>query len=65
MMEDEMHLFFLCPFAKAAWFFHPWFITTEVFAADHHSVTSIIEANMSSGHPNVFVVNKYTFLCCP
>jgi hypothetical protein len=23
-VEDEMHLFFLCPFSKAAWYCHPW-----------------------------------------
>jgi hypothetical protein len=64
MLEDEMHLFFLCPFAKAAWYSHPWFIRTEVLAADHHSVTSIIQAIMSSGHPYISVVNMYTFLWC-
>ena len=59
-----MHLFFLCHFAKAAWFSQPWFIRTEVFAVDHHSVSSMIQAILSSGHPNVSVVNLYTFLWC-
>jgi hypothetical protein len=49
---------------KAAWFSHPWFIRIEVFAPDHHFVTSIIHAIMFFGHPNVSVVNMYTFLWC-
>jgi hypothetical protein len=28
--EDDMHMFFLCPFAKAVWFAAPWHLRSEV-----------------------------------
>jgi hypothetical protein len=62
--EDEVHLFFLCPFAKAAWFSFPWFIRTEIYATDNHSIPSIVHAIISSGHPHATVAKVYTFLWC-
>jgi hypothetical protein len=40
--ENEVYLFFLCPFAKAAWFTSPWHIRSEAYATNHHSVPAII-----------------------
>jgi hypothetical protein len=50
-VQDEMHLFFLCPFSKAVWYCHPWYIRTEALAALHHSVPQMIHAFLSLGHP--------------
>jgi hypothetical protein len=46
-----MHLLFLCPFSKAAWFSHPWYIRSEALATTHRSIPEIIHAIFSSGHP--------------
>jgi ribonuclease HI len=63
-MKDEMHMLFLCPFSKAAWFCNPWFIKTESFAAVHHSIPDMINALLSSNHPHINTKNLYTFLWC-
>jgi hypothetical protein len=59
-----MHMLFLCPFAKAAWFCKPWFIKTELLAAAHPSMPDIIHALLSCGHPNINPTNLCTFLWC-
>jgi hypothetical protein len=63
-MEDEMHMLFLCPFSKAAWFSSPWFLRIEVFAANHNSVPQMIQAFLTSAHPQVNITSLYTFLWC-
>ncbi|XBI37679.1 hypothetical protein VPH35_122919 [Triticum aestivum] len=60
-LEDEMHMFFLCHFSKAAWFSSPWFIRTEVIAANHYSTPQIIQALLTSAHPYIKVTSLYTF----
>ena len=62
VVEDEMHIFFLCQNSKAAWFSKPWFIKTEFIAQHNTSVPSIIQFILSSNHPNANLVNLYTFL---
>ena len=37
-VEDEVHMIFLCPFSKAAWFSNPRFIIIELLATVHHSI---------------------------
>lgn len=62
--EDEMHLFFLCPFAKAAWYSFPWFIKSDFIAQHNSSVSQMIQALLTSNHPQINVVSLYTFLWC-
>jgi hypothetical protein len=63
-IEDEMHMIFICPFSKAAWFSSLWFIKTWIFAATHHSVPEIIQALLASARPLVNTTSLYTFLWC-
>jgi hypothetical protein len=62
--EDEMHMLFLCPYSKAAWFCSPWFIKTEILAANNHSVPDMIQSLLNSGHPQINLTSLYTFLWC-
>lgn len=59
-----MHLFFLCSFAKAAWFAHPWYIRTESLVANYTSVADIILALTTSNHPHATIPNIFTFMWC-
>ena len=61
-IEDEMHILFLCPFSKAAWFCHPWYLRTEILATLHHNVADMIQALLSLGHPQIDLTGIYTFL---
>lgn len=59
-----MHLFFACPFAKAAWVAHPWFIKSEILCNNYNSIAQIIHALLNSGHPQASLINIMTFLWC-
>lgn len=61
-VEDEVHMIFLCPFSKAAWFSNPRLIKIELLAAVHHSIPDMINALFSSGNPWINTTNLYTFL---
>ena len=62
--EDEKHILFLCPFAKAAWFVHPWYIRIEDFLRDSNSMTSMILDILNSNHPHATLSNIFTFMWC-
>jgi hypothetical protein len=62
--EDEMHMLFLCPFSKAAWYCFPWFIKTEILAEHHDTVPNMIHALLASRHPQINTTTLYTFLWC-
>jgi hypothetical protein len=48
--------FFLCPFAKAAWFSSPWLLRSEVYFANRGSIPAVIEAILSSGIPMLLLL---------
>lgn len=62
--EDDMHLFFTCPFAKAAWFSEPWYIRTEQLALNHTTIPAIIISLLNSNHPQASLINVMTYLWC-
>ena len=62
--EDEMHLFFLCNFARASWFGHPWYIRSDILALNHNSVLDIIQVLINMHHPQASIPNIFTFLWC-
>jgi hypothetical protein len=64
MPETDFHLFFLCPFAKAAWFVSPWFLRSETFVLNANSFASVLLALISSGHPEANLEFIGTFLWC-
>jgi ribonuclease HI len=63
-LEDEMHMLFLCPFSKAAWYCYPWLIKTEFIAQHHPSIPDMIQTLLTSQHPQINVTTLYTFLWC-
>lgn len=62
--EDDVHLFFGCSFARAAWYAHPWYIRSDVFLADNQSIVNIIHSIISMQHPHATIPNIFTFLWC-
>jgi hypothetical protein len=63
-LEHEMHMLFVWPFSKAAWFSSPWYIRTEVFAEDNHSIPQMLNVFLDSAHPHITITCLYTFLWC-
>jgi hypothetical protein len=59
-----MHLFFLRPFAKAAWFDKPWFLRTEVITQNVHSVALVIKSLLWLNHPEANLTSIATFMWC-
>jgi hypothetical protein len=62
--DDEMHMLFLCPYSKAAWFCSPLFIKTEILIANNDSIPDMIQTLLNSGHPQIDLNSLYTFLWC-
>uniref|UniRef100_A0A8R7UVC7 Reverse transcriptase zinc-binding domain-containing protein n=1 Tax=Triticum urartu TaxID=4572 RepID=A0A8R7UVC7_TRIUA len=62
--EDEVHMFFFCDFARAAWFSHPWFIRTDALVQIYTNIHSIILALLNMNHPHASVVNILNFMWC-
>jgi hypothetical protein len=62
--ETDFHLFFLGPFAKAAWFLEPWFLRSEIFMHNANSFALVLLSLLSSGHPEANLETIATFLWC-
>lgn len=60
--EDDFHLFFLCHFARAAWFAHPWFIRSDALVHNQDSLLTTITSLMTSYHPHASLQNIFNFL---
>lgn len=62
--EDEFHLFFLCDFARAAWFSAPWFLRSDILVQGHSSMHSLLIHFASMGHPYASLHNIFNFMWC-
>jgi hypothetical protein len=62
--EDDIHLFFTCSFARAAWFHSPWHIRSDVIVGTNQHVATVISNLLSQNHPNASITNIFTFLWC-
>uniref|UniRef100_A0A453D719 Reverse transcriptase domain-containing protein n=1 Tax=Aegilops tauschii subsp. strangulata TaxID=200361 RepID=A0A453D719_AEGTS len=60
--EDDFHLFFLCHFARAAWFAHPWYIRSDALVHSQDSLITTITSLMGSHHPHASFQNIFNFL---
>lgn len=62
--EDDFHLFFLCDFARAAWFSSPWFLRSDILVQGHSTMHSILIHLVTMGHPHASLQNVLDFLWC-
>jgi hypothetical protein len=62
--ETDIHLFFLCPYARAAWFADPWFLKIDQMVHINSSLTQILQNLLNMHHPNGSMQNILTFLWC-
>src|SRR4051812_14859599 len=59
--EDDFHLFFLCHFARAAWFAHPWYIRSDALVHNQDSLLTTITSLMGSHHHHASFQNIFNF----
>jgi hypothetical protein len=62
--ETDQHLLFLCAYARAAWFMHPWNLRIDQIASPSDSITQILNRLLSMNHPNGSIENILTFMWC-
>jgi hypothetical protein len=62
MEENDLHLFFTCNFARAAWFTHPWYIRINALTLNTSSITDLILKLLNMNHPNATLENVLTFM---
>jgi hypothetical protein len=62
--ESDHHLFFLCGFARAAWFMTPWCIKIDQIASPSYSISQILLNILNMKHPHGSIENILTFMWC-
>ncbi|XP_044342833.1 uncharacterized protein [Triticum aestivum] len=61
--EDEVHLFFMCSFSRAAWFSSPWFVRSDALVQGHSTLHSVIDV-LRMRHLYGSLSNICTLLWC-
>jgi hypothetical protein len=49
--ETDQHLLFLCAFARAAWYLHPWNLRIDQIVSPDDSISQILNRLISMNHP--------------
>ena len=62
--EDDIHMLFSCPFARAAWFAEPWCIRSDSLIHNTVSITDVVQSLLAMNHPYASLQNIFTFLWC-
>jgi hypothetical protein len=62
--ETDIHLFFLCPYARAAWFANPRYIKIDQMLQLNSSISQIILDLLHMHRPYGSIQNIITFLWC-
>jgi hypothetical protein len=62
--ENEIHLFFTCSFARAAWFCEPWHIRIDLLVANTDSLTQLLLNMLNMDHPYANLKHILTFMWC-
>jgi hypothetical protein len=62
--ENDFHLFFLCGFAKAAWFSEPWYLRIDTITASSDSITQVLNRLLKMNHPHTNIENILTIMWC-
>ena len=64
MQEDDIHIFFTCPFARVAWFTGPWNMRSDLLVQNSDSLVNIISNLVNSNHPQATLSNIFSFMWC-
>jgi hypothetical protein len=62
--ETDQHLLFLCAFARAAWYLHPWNLRIDQIVSPDDSISQILTRLISMNHPYGSLENILTFMWC-
>ena len=63
-IENDMHILFLWPLSKVAWFSHPWYLNTKNLTLQNHTAPQMIHASLNYNHQEANLANVYTILWC-
>jgi hypothetical protein len=59
--ENDVHLFFLCPFVRATWCSKPWYIKIDQVAGTNISITQTILNILNMQHPMLPLITSSPF----
>jgi hypothetical protein len=62
LQENDIHLFFTCTFARAAWFQSPWYLRMDLITHNSQNFHTTILQLLALNHPHVNIPNIFTFL---
>ena len=62
--EDDAHIPFHCPFARAAWFLKPWHIRIDHISHQSSSISHTLTELLKHPHPHASLANVLTFAWC-
>jgi hypothetical protein len=62
LQENDIHLFFTCTFARAAWFQSPWYLRVDLITQNSQTFHTTVLQLLALDHPHVNIPNIFTFM---